>query len=40
VRYGGMDITVHQSDQRRSPWAGSRESPQIRSSEFLTPDWA
>jgi transposase len=27
VRYGGMDITVHQSDQRRSPGHLSRQGP-------------
>jgi transposase len=28
VRYGGMDITVHQSDQRRAPGHLSRQGPQ------------
>ena len=27
VRYAGMDITVHQSDQRRSPGHLSRQGP-------------
>ena len=27
VRYGGMDITVHQSDQRRAPGHLSRQGP-------------
>jgi transposase len=27
VRYSGLDITVHQSDQRRAAWRLSRQGP-------------